>query len=309
MLRAMWLLCALLGLLFALSCEDEKESNPGGMPAEVRQAVEILFDSLLIDSTAEIFVVGPLPSGTVLREFIPDTTDTAATITLPNRSEPIYAFFINDHRELNWAHAVRYAWVVPSTGEVATVNADWPMFVDRPDGEVAPFSLIAEESFSGVTVRFGSGGGSMHDDPSVNKPADSLRMANSTQSLDAPCKKIGYMLDGGEWSDFWEAEGVSAGAMADNAGLVESFLTITASPRRAQVNTQTTRFLHSKDRETWQTICATRFKVSLLSSRALAKVIPLVMSSSYIYVRTATGTWSRFTNQARTTGRGSSTRI
>lgn len=226
MVRVIGLVCALL--LAALSCEDDKETVPQGLPTEARRAAEILLDSLVIDTTAEIFVVGPLPAGTVLREFVPDSADTAATLTLPNQSGAIYAFFINDHSHLNWSHAVRYAYVVPGSREVGQVAAQWPMFVDRPDGEVAPFSQIAEERIDGARFRYGSGGGSFHDDVNSTKPeADTLRSpdARKGRALDAPCKKLALVFDGGEWSDFWGKEGFSAGAMAENANLVNTFLT------------------------------------------------------------------------------------
>lgn len=224
MLRVIGLL---LVLFLVMSCENEKEAAPGGLPTEARRAAEILLDSLVIDSTADIFVVGPLPGGTVLREFVPDSADTAVTLTLPNHSGAVYAFFINDDSHLNWSHAVRYAYVVPDAREVSYVSADWPMFVDRPDGEVAPFSLIAEERIGNAHFHYGSGGGSFHEDLNSGKPvADTLRMTRErvAKSLDAPCKKLGFVFDGGEWSDFWGKEGFSAGAMADNANLASSFL-------------------------------------------------------------------------------------
>lgn len=222
-MKAVMSACALVAMIFAVSCENEKDLKPAEFPQEARLATEILFDSLAIDTLARVYAVGPLPGGTVLREFVPDTESVPSVITLPT-SGTIYAFFINDRADLNWAHAVRYAWVNPGTGEFGVIGADWPMLIDRPDGVVEPFSLIAAEYFSGVHVRFGSGGGSIFDGPDVNKPADTLLASSGPRSLDAPCKKLGFVFDAGDWSEFWEEEGISAGAMADNANYVQTFL-------------------------------------------------------------------------------------
>ncbi len=230
--KILWGVLGLAGILLVLSCEDDKGSGSGGLPTEVRRAAEVLLDSLQIDASAEVYVVGPLPGGTVLREFVPDTlNDTAAVLTLPNHSGAMYGFFINDQRLMSWSHPVRYAWVATETGSVGRVDARWPMFVDLPSGAESPFAQSAEETLEGVTFRFGTGGGSLHEQETPGKPADTLggpirqERIEPSGRLDAPCKKIGFVFDGGEWSDMWGKEGFSAGAMADNASLVNTFLT------------------------------------------------------------------------------------
>lgn len=99
------------------------------------------------------------------------------------------------------------------------------MLIDHPAGFEEPFDEQGDETIDGVKFRYGTGGGSYLEDPDGDKPGDTLRVSHVQRSLDAPCKKIGYLFDGGEWSDFWGKQGFSAGAMAENAGLVESFLT------------------------------------------------------------------------------------
>jgi hypothetical protein len=239
MKKLYFLLAGIAAILVLWSCEDNNVVNPNGLPNDARVAATILLDSLQVDSTAEVFVVGPLPAGTVLREFLPDTTDTtAATIQLPVSDEPKYVFFINDHKEMNWSHRVRYAWVGIMSGEVEFVGGMWPMLIEHPAGFQEPFDEQGEETLDGVKFRFGTGGGSYLEDPDGDKPGDTLRANNesgrlqapdtgrkSSVALDAPCKKIGYLFDAGEWSECWGKQGFSAGAMADNAGLVESFLT------------------------------------------------------------------------------------
>ena len=297
--RLDWTGVALAAFLALLSCEDNNLISQSGLPNDVRQAAGILLDSLQIDSTAEVFVVGPLPAGTILREFLPDATDTtASTLEIPIRNEAKYGFFINDHKDLNWSHGVRFAWVGVTSREVEFVTADWPMFVDHPAGFEDPFDQTADETIDGVKFRFGTGGGSLHEDTDVNKPADTLRVPIAPRSLDAPCKKIGYLFDGGEWSDFWGKQGFSAGAMADNAGLVETFYRTMVSRRRATANTRATTFLHSSSREHRRSTAEQDSEALLRSSNVLAKAIRPATSSSCIFVVTETTTSCRCMSRA-----------
>ena len=210
---AIFILTALMG-----SCKEDEETQQQGLPSDVRAAVEMLLDSIVVDSTTEIFVSGPVPAGSEFLEFQPDTTRPRAAIPL---FEGGYAIFVNDNSGHFFSHPLRFAGVQPQNGDVLVVDAKWYPQLRVAGAPPEPFVESARGEVRGVPVIFGTGGGGAGTVDLSGKPADGP-IPPAPQHVAAECKKVAWLLDGGEADDFWSIS--TASSMADNAGIVAGFL-------------------------------------------------------------------------------------
>lgn len=218
------LLSVLLFGIILFSCIDENNDHSStAFPEEARQAATMLLSNLSVSDLAEIFVVGPVAPGTVIRERVADTTAPAITLTVPDTTGPNYVFYVNDHPELGFSHPVRYAWISLDCGCVTVMSAQWSPIVIQPGIAPEPFHLIAAERINGKSFNYGTGSGIASTRDVSQKPDDVLPPAPSIPD-DPPCQKIGYVLDFGDGASWGKGDGSSADNMAESAGLVKDFL-------------------------------------------------------------------------------------
>ncbi len=223
-LRSYFVLVGFFGMLI-FSCDVDKVDGPipPPFPDEARQAATLLLSNIAVSDSAEIFVVGPVATGTVLQERVADTTLPVVTLTVPDSTGAKYVFYINDHPELGFSHDVRYAWVDLSCNCVNVLPAFWSPILIQPGIEPSPFYLLASERINGKSFNYGTGGGlgvernTDHKQEVILPPGPVLD--------DPPCRKIGLVMDFGESDDSWgKGDGTSADNLAENAGFVQSFL-------------------------------------------------------------------------------------
>jgi hypothetical protein len=214
-------------LLFGIilfSCIDENnESPPGRLPAEARDAAQLLLSNLTVSDSAEIFVVGPVAAGSELRERVADTTAPAIILSVPDSVGSNYVFYINDHPDLGFSHAVRYAWVNLSCSCMNVIGAQWSPVLNQPGIAPASFHLIAAERINGKSFNYGTGSGIAATQNASQKPDDIVPPAPPSTE-DQPCQKLGFVLDFGDGSSWGKGDGSSADNMAESADLVQSFL-------------------------------------------------------------------------------------
>jgi hypothetical protein len=94
------------------------------LPSKAEQAAEALYSILGdgINETSQVYVIGPVEPGTVIRENTPINDDEweIARLEVPYTC---FVFFIDDKPEFRFVHPVRYAWIDLPTGDYDVIQA------------------------------------------------------------------------------------------------------------------------------------------------------------------------------------------
>jgi len=186
---------------------DQTLSNQ--LPAEAKQAADILLSSLNIPSTSQILINGPIAPGTILKEDKPDTLNPVELI-IPNSSGPYYVFFIDDEPKMNYYHSMRYAYVNLASGETVWKDASYWMTLYPPNQTLRPFELKAYEKINDVLFIMVEGEGAA----ALDRKLDCKQLLTSTgidndirnYNREGDCKKIAFTFDMGERErGLWQA--------------------------------------------------------------------------------------------------------
>ncbi|MBI4208857.1 MAG: caspase family protein [Deltaproteobacteria bacterium] len=224
--------------LFTKGCASDSSDEGDGneenaledLSTEVQQAASLLLEDMTIETTAKVIVVGPVPSGTLLQENLPEGhTDTAVELEVPSSSGTYYTFFIDDNPDFKFAHVVRYAWLNVDDGSSDVAEASFPMIIQRPGEAPQPFSYSASGTVGDVTFDFASGDGA--GDP---EDVDDIPTDDGTTAVDAGltlfrsqvegnCRKQALVVDGGEARGYFFQSSL-ADNMAEDADSMASYV-------------------------------------------------------------------------------------
>lgn len=257
--------------IFALGCnntstttteeEGEDTDTLSDLPAEAQSAAQALLNSVSIATTAKVIMVGPVPAGTILKENLPQNhTATAKTLTLPSGTSTYYAFFIDDNPELKMTHAVRFAYVNVADGSVETLDAAYPLLLERPGVTKEPFSYSATGTVDNITfdLATGDGAGDITDVSSTETDlGENISLLENFLGLKQAgddCTKRALVVDGGEARGYFFQTSL-ADNMAEDADTMQSYLedngfTVT---RRSQYWGNTTTSLASPENLSFET--------------------------------------------------------
>ncbi len=187
---------------------------------EPEKAAQILSDMITIPETSEVFFVGPVGSGTVLRESCPIDDEEPVELKIPDAPGTYYAFYIDDMPGFMFVHGVRYAWVNVETKEYNVVDALWWPQILEPGVTPAPFGLIKSYQILGVSFKYGEGGGTGHVNNIVHKPD----AKPSLTSREFNCIAIALVIDGGDTDKWWGKGGDLADNLAEHADSIKYYL-------------------------------------------------------------------------------------
>jgi hypothetical protein len=183
---------------------------------EPEKAAQMLKNMISIPETSEVFFVGPVGPGTVLRENCQVDDQELVELEVPDIPGTYYAFYIDDMPGFMFVHGVRYAWVNVETEECSVVSALWWPLILEPGVTPAPFGLITSYLLSGVRFCYGEGGGTGH----VND-IDDKRDANPPQTPIMMCNCTALVIDGGDTNRF---PSDAADNFAEHADFIEDYL-------------------------------------------------------------------------------------
>ncbi len=157
-IRSLTILAGLCGLmLLCPSCSEDDGAAPSSDVQLARQAEQALLQAIHIESGAVVSFVGPVSPGTSLVND--EITLEYVSITVPNAPGSYYLFFVNDHPDTRYVHAVRYAWLNLLNRHVETVDAQWWPRLQTTPPDTTEFELIAADTLAGVIFYYGRGGG------------------------------------------------------------------------------------------------------------------------------------------------------
>ena len=227
---------------------DEGETETlSDLPTEAETAAQTLLSSISVAITAKVIMVGPVSEGTILRENLPQNhTATAKSITIPSTSGTYYAFFIDDYPELKMTHAVRFAYVNLADDSVISLDAGYPLLLERPGITKEPFSYSARGTVNGVSFDLATGDGA-GDTIDVSESATDVGEDISLveeflgiKQVDS-CTKKALVVDGGEARGYFFQTSL-ADNMAEDADTMENYLQTNgfAVTRRSQYWENTT---------------------------------------------------------------------
>ena len=159
-IRSLAILAGLCGLmLLSTSCSEDSD-NPPSEPLPQWQTAQALLESMTIENGAVVSFIGPVRPGSVIGSANDGSEYVSLTVPEAEGTCCVYLFFINDHPDTRYVHAVRYAWLNLRNGHFEQVNASWwPRAIEYPVPNPGEFELMLSNTLSGVIFYYGRGGG------------------------------------------------------------------------------------------------------------------------------------------------------
>ncbi|MBU7018870.1 MAG: hypothetical protein HXS44_15280 [Theionarchaea archaeon] len=195
---------------------------------EPEKAAKMLSEMIIIPKTSEVFFVGPVGPGTVLRENRPIgyqqqeefknppiEYQTPVKLEIPDENGTYYAFYINDMPGFMFVHGVRYAWVNVETTEYKVVDARWSPLILEPGVTPAPFGSIRSYQISGARFCYGEGGGTGSVNDTDHKPDAKPHLTSMMYNCTA------LVIDGGDMDSIIHD---AADNFAKHADLMKEYL-------------------------------------------------------------------------------------